>query len=103
MTNGSERAKERKAILESVWGGAGSLEDARAVIQDTDAASRCSQLLEAHKEQAIRTLPALRNPSLKGLLRRVIGKIFTLEVQGWCSEFETRNAAGRTAGAEVAG
>jgi hypothetical protein len=32
----------------------------------------------------------------------VIGKIFTLEVQGWCSEFETRNAASRQAVAESA-
>jgi sulfite reductase beta subunit-like hemoprotein len=47
-------------------------------------------------------LPALHNASLKGLLRRVIGKIFTLEVQGWCSEFETRNAASRQAVAESA-
>ena len=39
-------------------------------------------LLEAYKEQAIRSLPALQNASLKGLLRRVIGKIFTRRDQG---------------------
>ena len=33
-------------------------------------------LLEAHKLQAIRALQPLRNAGLKGLLRRVIGKIF---------------------------
>ena len=27
-------------------------------------------------------LPGLANPSLKGLLRRVIGKIFSVEIQG---------------------
>ena len=31
---------------------------------------------------------------LKSLLRRVVGKIFSFEVKGWCSEFEARNAAG---------
>jgi hypothetical protein len=46
-----------------------------------------------YKEQAIRTLPQLHNPSLKGLLRRVVGKIFRVEIKGWCSEFEARNAA----------
>lgn len=97
-----ERAKDRKPVLDAVLRGGGELADARAVIEETDAAERCRQLLEAHKEQAIRSLPALHNASLKGLLRRVIGKIFTLEVQGWCSEFETRNATGRPAGAEVA-
>ena len=50
-----------------------------------------------------RALPALQNASLKGLLRRVIGKVFRVEIKGWCSEFETRNAAGRQAGAQAAG
>ena len=31
-------------------------------------------------------------PNLKGLLRRVIGKIFNeLEIKGWCSDFEEKN------------
>jgi geranylgeranyl diphosphate synthase type II len=64
---------------------------------------RARALLEAYKEQAIRTLPALQNASLKGLLRRVVGKIFRVEIKGWCSEFETRDAAGRQAGAHAAG
>lgn len=98
-----ERAKERKADVERFWREAGSLPELQAIINDTGAIERCRQLFEAHKEQAIRSLPALRSPSLKGLLRRVIGKIFTLEVQGWCSEFETRNASDRQTGAAVAG
>ena len=32
--------------------------------------------------------------SLKGLLRRVIGKIFNdTEIKGWCKEFEQKNLA----------
>ena len=64
---------------------------------------RARALLEAYKEQAVRTLPALQNASLKGLLRRVVGKVFRVEIKGWCSEFETRDAAGRPAGAQAAG
>ena len=60
-------------------------------------------MLESYKEQAIRTLMDVDNPTLKGLLRRVVSKIFGIEVKGWCSEFETRNAAGGPARAEVAG
>ncbi len=61
---------------------------------------RVDELLEAYKEDAIRSLWDLENPSLKGLLRRVIGKIFNdTEIKGWCGEFETRNAAGREDGA----
>ena len=39
----------------------------------------------------------------QGLLRRVVGKVFRVEIKGWCSEFETRDAAGRQAGAQAAG
>ena len=71
-----------------------------AVLRDL---RRCRQLLESYKEEAIRSLPELHNPSLKGLLRRVVGKIFRVEIQGWCSEFETRNAANREVGAQTVG
>ena len=40
---------------------------------------------------------------LKGLLRRVVGKIFQVEIKGWCSEFETGNAADRQAVAQTVG
>ena len=71
-------------------------------VSDSRIEERARGMLEAYKEEAIRTLPALQNASLKGLLRRVVGKIFRVEIQGWCSEFETRDAAGRQAGAHAA-
>ena len=75
----------------------------RKILADLDVESRARALLEAYKEQAIRALPSLQNASLKGLLRRVIGKVFRVEIKGWCSEFEARDAAGRQAGAHAAG
>jgi geranylgeranyl diphosphate synthase type II len=74
----------------------------KKAVSDAGIEERARGMLEAYKEEAIRTLPALQNASLKGLLRRVIGKIFRVEIQGWCSEFETRDAAGRQAGAHAA-
>ena len=74
----------------------------RALLGELAVEDRARALLEAYKEQAIRTLPALQNASLKGLLRRVVGKVFRVEIKGWCSEFETRDAAGRPAGAQAA-
>ena len=51
-------------------------------------------LLESYKEQAIRSLQEVDNANLKGLLRRVIGKIFNdLQIKGWCHEFEAQNQA----------
>jgi geranylgeranyl pyrophosphate synthase len=66
-------------------------------------ADRCKVLQESYKEEAIRCLTELENPSVKGLLRRVISKIFTVEVKDWCSEFEIRNATSRTPSSEAAG
>jgi geranylgeranyl diphosphate synthase type II len=75
----------------------------RSLLGELAVEERARALLEAYKEQAIRTLPALQNASLKGLLRRVVGKVFRVEIKGWCSEFETRDAAGRQVGAQRAG
>ena len=88
-----ERATgEERQILERVW-------TREAVVPDALLArlaeARCRDLLDSHRERALRTLSALTNPSLKGLLRRVAGKIFQVEMRGWCSERETRDAAGR--------
>ena len=57
---------------------------------------RARTLLETYKEEGIRSLRDLENASLKGLLRRVIGKIFNdTEIKGWCKEFEQKNVANR--------
>jgi geranylgeranyl pyrophosphate synthase len=95
-----------KELLQRVWekrADAAEAEATRQLIDQTEAAERCRTLLEMYKEQAIQTLLDVQNPSLKGLLRRVVGKIFRVEIKGWCSEFEARNAAGRQAGAQAAG
>lgn len=77
--------------------------DLRQLMTEYDVINRCKVLQESYKEEALRALGELKNASLKGLLRRVVSKIFSLEVKGWCSEFETRNGAGREAGAGTAG
>lgn len=68
--------------------------DSRAVealYRELKADARCQHLLESYKEEAIRSLASLENPSLKGLLRRVVGKIFNdVEIKGWCKEHEAR-------------
>src|SRR3989442_3774344 len=95
-----ERAKgEGKAMLERAWK---REQAASPVLLAELAEARCRELLESYKEEAVRALPELENASLKGLLRRVVGKIFQVEIKGWCSEFETRNAANRPAVAEAA-
>ena len=59
-----------------------------------EAVENVLMLLERYKEQAIRALQDLENANLKGLLRRIIGKMFNeLEIKGWCRELEAKQAA----------
>jgi geranylgeranyl diphosphate synthase, type II len=59
-----------------------------ALYLELQADERCRNLLERYKEEAVRSLQEVDNANLKGLLRRVIGKIFNdTEIKGWCKEF----------------
>ncbi len=71
----------------------------RELIARLGVVETAESLLEAYAAQAARCLHRLKNPTLKGLLRRVIGKIFgSDQIRDYCREFETRNAAGRAVG-----
>jgi geranylgeranyl pyrophosphate synthase len=94
-----EKAKDaQKELLASVW--RRRLPDGlttaqiEALYAELKADERARVLLETYKEEGIRCLRDLENPNLKGLLRRVLGKIFNdVEIKGWCKEQEQRNAA----------
>ncbi len=96
-----EKAKDaQKEHLASIWRRqlptGSSLEQIEALYSELKADERARTLLETYKEEAIRSLRDLDNASLKGLLRRVIGKIFNdTEIKGWCKEFEQKNAINR--------
>lgn len=56
---------------------------------------RAWQMMEFYKSQAIGSLANLKNTNLKGLLRRVIAKIFDdFEVMGCCDDHTVRYAQG---------
>lgn len=89
---------EERALVEKAWRrqcNEEELGDVQQLLEDYGVKERCQVLQESYKEEAVRCLAELESSSLKGLLRRVISKIFTVEVKGWCSEFEARNAASR--------
>lgn len=65
------------------------------ILGELNVIERANALLAAYREETIRTLCALQNPTLKGLLRRVVGTIFEVgELETLCGEFLSRNAAG---------
>jgi geranylgeranyl diphosphate synthase type II len=89
-----ERATgENKMLLEAHWRRQSTVPTAEieALYLELGVHDRCRDLLERYKEEAIRSLRDLENASLKGLLRRVLGKIFNdTEIKGWCKEFENK-------------
>jgi geranylgeranyl pyrophosphate synthase len=100
-----ERSHNNEAMrsrLRLAWTGtatSGIADDIRL----SGAEQRCRALLDGYKEQAIRSLADVDNPSLKGLLRRIVGKIFNeLEIKGWCSERQAGDPADRAARADAA-
>jgi len=84
------------ALLERRCPYDGVADEVARMLRDHGALDKTHELLSAYQEQAVRSLRVLDNATLKGLLRRVVHKIFPqVLIEGYCSEFETRNAAGR--------
>jgi len=75
------------------------------ILSERSVLAKANELADAYERQATDALRPLTHPTAKGLLRRVIGKIFGDGnlIEGYCGEFEARNAAGRAAGAEPLG
>lgn len=92
-----DKAKDaQKELIGSVWRRAlpegVTFEQVEQLYTALGADTRARTLLETYKEEAIRCLADLEKPNLKGLLRRVIGKIFNdVEIKGWCKEQEMKN------------
>jgi geranylgeranyl diphosphate synthase type II len=79
----------------------------RAAIAEAKADEKAALLLEAYKEEAVRALDGLDDATLKGLLRRMVARIFNeLSFDGYCREQEmnakAREQAGSDAAAQVA-
>jgi len=89
-----ERAKgEEKAVLDSLWSHQDlegiAVHKIRKLAHEVEADDKCLLLFETYKDAAVRSLAEVENANLKGLLRRVVGKMFNdLEIKGWCREFE---------------
>jgi len=100
-------------------------EDVLRILAQGGVIQKARELRDAYEQQAVDCLRPLSNATLKGLLRRVIGKIFGDKhlIEGYCTQFEeqqmqlpeqkkqsedqdeseARNAAGGALGAQPAG
>jgi len=76
----------------------------REAIRSAKADEKAALLLEGYKEQAVRALEGLSDATLKGLLRRVLAKMFNeLSFAGYCREQEAKVAGAVQAGTVQAG
>jgi geranylgeranyl pyrophosphate synthase len=100
-----ERATgDDRAVIEAMWHRTERLSDRlRRTIVESGAEARCRGLLDSYREEALRCLARLENAGLRRLLRRVVAKIYGVDLRGWCCESASRHAASRPAGTASAG
>ncbi len=87
---------QAKSLLETVWRrelpDGVNLQTIHNIYLELKADERARILLETFKDEAVKQLKEIDNPNLKGLLRRIVGKIFNeVQICGWCKEFEKKN------------
>lgn len=87
------QAGPERELIEALWRRErdydGVSDEVQKILAERGVVDKASELLRAYEEQAIRSLRFLQNPTLKGLLRRVMGKIFPRSlVEGYCDQFE---------------
>lgn len=92
------RGDDRK-LLESVWDGSVVFESAAAdvgdVIERLGIRYEAFVMMESYKGQALGTLAGLKSAGLKGLLRRVVYKIFNdTNIMGCCNDDKTGSSEG---------
>ncbi len=98
--DGATRARTEALWRRGADGGADAAAEAVALVAELGVESEARALLETRKLEAIRALRPLVDAGLKGMLRRLLGKIFNdLRLRGWCAEIRADRAAGRAAGA----
>lgn len=97
LSKGRELARnEDRKLMTDLWNGKSTdvpaVSEVREIVTRSGALEKCLLLLETYKQAAVDALRDIDEPNLKGLLRRVMGKIFNdLEIKGWCRENEIRN------------
>ena len=92
-----------KKLLESIWNKSIKPDSVESELKNIFTMLKIErsawELMENYKSQAIGSLVNLKNTNLKGLLRRVIGKIFDdFEVMGCCDDHKAGYAQGSKSG-----
>ncbi|HHH75928.1 MAG TPA: polyprenyl synthetase, partial [Phycisphaerae bacterium] len=90
-------------LIENLWQSSDGFdpgdEKVAAILKKLDLPARALTLLGRYKAEAIESLEMIGNAALKGLLRRVVGKIFyDFEIMGCCDDYSRGDAPHDSAG-----
>ncbi len=91
-----QAGEKEKALLAAAYQGKVTIEAVLPVFKALRIETQVAHLMETYKSSAIAVLSQLNNASLKGLLRRMVSKIFLdFDIMGCCNDPQTRHAQGR--------
>ena len=94
----------QKKQLQLLFDSTADIESARDILMDLQIPRAASDRMELYKSRALSCLARLTSPDLKGLLRRVISKIFKeIDVMGCCNDYKAGHDQGRRQGEEPTG
>ena len=88
--------RQDRQLLESLWQNQQQSDALRESVAEMAARLRVKtiamKLMETYKHQAVSSLESMENISFKGLLRRIISKIFNeIDIMGCCDDYKTGN------------
>ena len=88
--------KKDRQLLESLWQNQQQSDALRESVAEMAARLRVKtiamKMMETYKHQAISSLESMEDISFKGLLRRIISKIFNeIDIMGCCDDYKTGN------------
>lgn len=92
-----EKAQSQdRQLLESLWQNQPQSDALRESVAEITARLRVKtiamKLMETYKHQAVSSLESMEDISFKGLLRRIISKIFNeIDIMGCCDDYKTGN------------
>ena len=92
-----EKAQSRdRQLLESLWQNQQQSDALRESVAETAARLRVKtiamKLMETYKYRAVSSLESMEDISFKGLLRRIVSKIFNeIDIMGCCNDYKTAN------------
>ena len=95
--------EDEKKLLELWWSGKNNKNQIETLIEKYKVVEKMDHLKDDYLKNCEKNIGKLKSKNLQAFLNKIIDKIFnTIEIKGWCHEFEAANASGGNTGASDA-